>query len=131
MKQLLLIAMFLLLAVSANAVTKTVVFTWTAPGDDGNVGTASVYDMRISTDSLLLKNSWATCTQIVVPVPHIAGTHETFSYTADFNTGINYYIAIKAADEVLNWAPISNIKTFFIPDAIAPNTINDLNATVQ
>ena len=33
--------------------TVSVTLTWTAPGDDGMVGTCSLYDMRWSTDSLM------------------------------------------------------------------------------
>ena len=137
MKKLILFLILGILVSQANAITKTFTLTWTAPGDDGNVGTATVYDLRVSTDSLALINNWNTCTPVTctkvtgVPIPHIVGTHETFTFILDVNTGINYYFAIKAADEIPNWSAISNIKTIIVPDTIPPSTINDLNVTVQ
>ncbi len=90
---------FLFVAMSISGAT----LTWTAPGDDGNEGTALVYDVRYSQDSITDDN-WSEATQLIgEPTPSIAGSTETYEVS-----GIGYY-AIKAADEVPNWSGISNV----------------------
>lgn len=51
---------------------------WTAPGDNGNVGTASQYDLRFNTIPITGAN-WASSTRIIVgvPTPSLSGTPET------------------------------------------------------
>jgi len=48
--------------------------TWTAPGDDGNVGTCAEYDIRYSQDSTVLV-AWINATQVQgEPTPKVAGS---------------------------------------------------------
>lgn len=85
----------------------SITLTWTAPGDDGNIGTASQYDIRYSTSAITDLN-WASATQVSgVPAPKTAGSVETFAVTG-LSSGATYYFAIKTADEVPNWSAISN-----------------------
>ncbi len=73
--------------------------TWTAPGDDGNVGTATEYDLRIS-DVPITEGNWDSCVQIEgEPVPSVAGTQESYEF----------YFAIKTVDEAGNWSLLSNV----------------------
>lgn len=84
---------------------------WTAPGDDGNVGTASVYEIRCSTKDVGADTAswWAgaiTCPG--VSAPQKAGTAESFTITGLEPDSI-YYFAIRTADEADNWSGVSNI----------------------
>jgi len=82
--------------------------TWTAPGDDGHVGTADEYDIRYST-SMITDANWGSATQCTgEPAPSVAGSGETFTVRG-LASGTTYYFAIKTRDEVPNWSPLSNI----------------------
>ena len=86
----------------------SVTLTWTAPGDDGTDGTASSYDLRMSTTGPITDANFDSAMPIEgVPAPQAAGTTETF--TADelpFETEI--WFAIRTTDEFLNLSGVSN-----------------------
>ncbi len=85
-----------------------VVLTWTAPGDDGNIGTASKYDIRYST-SPIAEGNWDDAIQCEgEPIPKPPGSSETFKITG-LARGTTYYFALKTADEVPNWSPLSRV----------------------
>lgn len=114
----------------AQLTTQSKILTWTAKGDDGNIGTASVYELRGSTDSVALV-AWAALpppTVVVytgLPTPMVAGTTQTYTVIG-LVAGNTYFFAIKAADEVLNWSLISNIVKVAILDITPPAAITDL-----
>lgn len=100
--------------------------TWTATGDDSVTGTAAQYDVRYST-SVITEATWASATQATgEPTPLIAGSAQSFTITG-LTAGTTYYFAIKVADEVPNWAAISNVVSAATVDNIAPAAINDLS----
>ncbi|MFN2371015.1 MAG: S8 family serine peptidase, partial [Candidatus Krumholzibacteriia bacterium] len=80
---------------------------WTAPGDDGDTGEASRYDIRYA-GSPITDATWDAASQVNgEPDPSGAGALETFRLAGlDFNT--TYYVAIKAMDEFGNASPASN-----------------------
>ena len=93
---------------ATNPTLTTLDLSWTAPGDDGNTGTASEYDIRYS-QSPITSGNWASALQATgEPVPSAAGTAEAFTL-AGLQSGTHYYIAIKTADEVPNWSALSNV----------------------
>jgi len=95
------------LAVTAATYT-SLTLTWTAPGDDVNVGTAALYDIRYSTSFITVGN-WNFATQCSgEPHPQPAGSSESFTVTG-LSSGSTYYFALKTADEVLNWSALSNV----------------------
>jgi len=103
----------------------SVVMTWTAPGDDGNIGTASQYDIRYSTSPINIDN-WDDAIQVQdEPTPQVSGSPEILTIT-DLEPNTTYYFAIKTADEVLNWSEISNIASITTDDTVPPSTIMDL-----
>ena len=58
---------------AAAASATSVTLSWTAPGDDGDSGQASEYDIRYSADSLNAAN-WDSASQVQsVPLPQSAG----------------------------------------------------------
>jgi len=113
MKTLCIIGLFLLMLgckPSTPETTYPVFFEWTAVGEHGNTGTATVYDMRVALDSLTLLK-WANAKQLIgLPIPSIAGTLEHYSTKVVPN--ITYYFALKVVNKDGKWSDISNIKKF-------------------
>lgn len=94
--------------VMALASSNSVTLTWTAPGDNNDVGLADQYDIRYSTAPITAEN-FALATAVPnPPQPSIAGSAETFEVTG-LNPDTLYYFALKTADEVPNWSSISNL----------------------
>jgi len=89
---------------SPNSIT----LEWTAPGDDGDIGQASTYDIRYATSEINSQN-WDQATPLSnIPDPAPAGTEETFKVEG-LEANTLYYFAIKASDEENNWSEISNV----------------------
>ncbi|UCD64234.1 MAG: fibronectin type III domain-containing protein [Candidatus Zixiibacteriota bacterium] len=109
-----------------GATPNSVTLSWTAPGDDGGVGTATVYDVRYST-SYITDANWDQATQVAgEPAPQPAGSAETLTVTG-LDPSTTYYFAVKTADEVPNWSPLSNVATITTePEQEAPGNIADL-----
>ena len=115
---------------TSNPTTSTIGLAWTAPGDDGNTGTAATYDIRyLAGTTPITDANWASATQCTgEPAPQAAGLGETFTVTG-LGAGTDYCFAIKTADEVPNWSPISNSPcgtTTEVPDTTPPAAITDL-----
>ncbi len=93
---------------TSNTTINSVDLSWTAPGDDGNIGTASSYDIRYST-STITESNWSSAFQISgEPIPQIAGTSQSMSISG-LSSSTTYYFAIKTSDEMPNTSGISNI----------------------
>lgn len=90
----------------------SVTLTWTAPGDDGNSGRASTYELRYSDRPVAASDtaSWwiAAASAGVLPPPLSAGSRESFTL-AGLTTGTVYYFVIRTSDEVPNVSGFSNI----------------------
>jgi len=95
------------LAIS-NITISSVLLSWTAPGDDNNIGTATTYDIRYST-SLITSGNWNSATQVSgEPTPLVAGTSQNMTING-LSPSTTYYFAIKTSDEVPNISNISNV----------------------
>jgi len=107
-----------LVAVSSTGSSITV--NWTAVGDDGITGTASIYDIRYSQNPINNDSDFNNASQATgEPVPSTAGTQETFTiYGLDGN--VLYYIAMKVIDDEANTSPLSNVVSF---STVATTTI--------
>lgn len=108
---------------------KSADLAWTAPGGDGNTGTAVAYDLRYATSAITSSN-WSSATPVSgVPAPKTAGSAEAFTVTG-LTPGTTYYFALKAKD-LVNESPISNVATVTTPmaDTVAPAAIANLQAT--
>ena len=85
----------------------TVELVWTAPGDDGGVGTASTYVIRYDAGEITEAN-WGSSTNVTgEPAPGPAGSAESMTVSG-LNPGQSYYFALKAQDEIPNVSAISN-----------------------
>ena len=99
--------------------------TWTAPGDDGNVGTAAEYDIRYATYPITDSN-WMVATQVAdEPIPDTAGTTQSYTFPDSLEGG-THYAAIKTRDEAFNWSGLSNVVSFEI---VQPTHISVYQAT--
>jgi hypothetical protein len=107
----------------------TATVSWTAPGDDGTAGTATVYDVRYLPGSTPIdETSWATATEATgEPTPQAAGNTETFTITGLIQDQ-EYFIAIKTGDEVPNWSGVSNSPRANPADSVAPAAVTDLRS---
>lgn len=93
---------------NATCLILAVMLYWIAPGDDGNVGTAAEYDLRVSLDSIT-EDNWSTVGQVIgEPIPQIAGSAESCGVTG-LSPRTTYYFAIKAVDDSGNWSDLSNV----------------------
>jgi hypothetical protein len=93
----------LLLDVGKN----TAAMSWTAPGDDEDIGTADTYDLRYSTSTITSLN-FASATQIATGAPEAAGTPEC-AEKGGLASCTTYYFALKTRDEAGNWSAMSNV----------------------
>jgi hypothetical protein len=92
----------------AQAPADTVSLMWTAPGDDGNIGTAQGYEMRMSL-APIDESNWSGATLVAgAPPPLPAGTTQLM-VARGLSYGTTYYFAIKTVDDAGNWSPISNL----------------------
>jgi hypothetical protein len=105
---LILVLVAPLAARAQGAGADSVQLAWTAPGDDGSVGTASLYDLRMSQAPISDAN-WSAATAIAgMPAPLVAGTQQKFTVHGLTN-GTTYYFAIKTRDDAGNWSGLSNV----------------------
>ncbi|MFH1061266.1 MAG: fibronectin type III domain-containing protein, partial [Candidatus Omnitrophota bacterium] len=101
--------------------TSTASLTWTSPGDDAGVGTASSYDVRYST-ATITTSTWASATAVIgEPTPSVAGTLQTMTVSG-LNASTTYYFAMKVSDEVPNVSALSNIASSTTTVALADTT---------
>jgi len=103
-----------------SEITRTsAILTWTAPGDDGNYGTACYYDIRYS-ESEITDENWDLATQCISEViPQPASSKEIFKVTG-LSSLSKYYFAIKTVDETLNWSSLSNTIMGITPQSPPP-----------
>lgn len=91
---------------SISSVTATsVALSWTAPGDDGTIGTATTYDVRYSTSTITAGN-WDLADQAATePSPQSSGSSESFTITG-LAQNTTYYFGIKTTDELDNYSDL-------------------------
>ena len=82
--------------------------SWTAPGDDENVGRATEYIIRYSEKEITNYARWCEANDVTgEPIPKVAGSEETFR-VGNLTPGRRYYFAIRAVDDVGNKSSLSN-----------------------
>ena len=95
---------------------------WTATGDDGNIGRATRYDVRVSqysisgTDTVGWWNA-ATIVNTMGKVPPASGQKDSVLVT-NVTYGRRYYCMMRVADEVPNWSRFSNLASFVVVTAV-------------
>ncbi|HEX7077291.1 MAG TPA: fibronectin type III domain-containing protein [Candidatus Eisenbacteria bacterium] len=111
----------------------SVVLLWTAPGDDGNIGRATSYDIRYRTVNISGTDTtswWNAATQVTgEPAPGASGATDSMRVRGLIPL-TTYYFMIRAADEVPNWSGYSNVATKTTGgDNTAPAAVADLTVT--
>jgi hypothetical protein len=84
---------------------------WTAPGDDENSGTATIYFIRFSTTEEVVQNNFNDATQVVNDLnPDKAGTPQSFPVIRlDILGTQRFFFALRTNDEVGNSSGPSNV----------------------
>ena len=103
--------------------------TWTAPRDDGDIGTATRYDVRYSTSSIDESNFEDADGATGEPTPGPPGTVENMTI-GGLIPGTMYYFALKTLDDVSNASSISNVDTAIAEgETVSPTAPTGLVAT--
>lgn len=107
-----------------NVTRDSVTLQWTAPGNDGDEGTAHQYDLRyrksvpqLKTDAVIKSHQDFENAQKVssVPAPDTAGTSQ--SVTVPVQQDTTYHFALVALDEALNTSPLATASRNVTPVA--------------
>ncbi len=107
---------------TGNPSPNSIFVSWTAPGDDADLGTATSYDLRYST-SPINDSNWNLTNQVLgEPTPAVAGTLQTIAVSG-LNESTLYYFAIKTVDEVPNTSIISNIPSLSTTQSTQENIV--------
>ncbi len=119
------------------ATAASVGVSWLAPGDDGNSGTATSYDLRYSTSPINADN-FASASKVRsckaggsdLARPKPAGGAEA-CVVQQLYANTNYYFALKTFDEAGNVSPLSSCSscpklTLTSGDTTSPGQITDL-----
>jgi hypothetical protein len=117
------------LAVIATTAT-TATIQWTAPGDDGTIGTAASYDIRYL-PNVLNDFNWGQGAQVVgEPAPTAAGSVQQLTLYGLSPSAV-YAVGIKASDEMPNTSALSNVAIINTQagDITPPAAIQDLRFT--
>jgi len=101
-------------------VADSVTVSWTAPGDDGDQGTAATYDLRVSEQPITDTNFANAFVVPQVPPPDASGTVQRV-VVRNLLRDRTYYFAIRTADNQGNWSTLSNLVRWdWNPDAAPP-----------
>ena len=103
--------------------TNEVELGWTAPGNDFDSGTASIYEIRCYTDRSALNDSASAILvhASLTPLPAAAGTWQRSSVAVPWPNQLFYY-AVVAVDASANRGRVSNIVPVYIYEAPPPPT---------
>jgi hypothetical protein len=93
--------------------TTSVKLTWTATGDNGNIGQAAKYDLRYNTNPIVSRDtsSWwnaSTLFPMSGKVPPPAGRPDSVT-VGNLIIGLKYYAMLRVADAAGNWSSYSNV----------------------
>ncbi len=95
-------------AFSQDATPTSITLHWSAPGDDGNIGTAAEYDLRYDSAPITAGNFASATSVSGEPAPQTAGSPESFTVIG-LNPSTTYYFAIRSIDESGNISDLSNV----------------------
>lgn len=81
--------------------SRGVVLNWIAPGDDGQKGTASLYDVRYSAQPIASQAEFEKATRVAVSAPRAAGTQEEIRVALrPAEQARELHVAIQALDNI-------------------------------
>lgn len=116
-------------AVDSHIEPTSVWLTWTAPGDDGDVGRAAEYDLRYSLRTIDEESFAGAQRFLATSAPREPGSTEVY-IVSPLQPDTAYSFALRTADEVPNWSVLSNVIEVRTPpiDTIPPAAVEDLAA---
>ncbi|MCP3170135.1 lamin tail domain-containing protein [Myxococcus qinghaiensis] len=79
---------------------------WAAPGDDGDLGTATRYEVRYATDAITEATFEAATVVTGVSAPQAPGTAESFTVSS-LEVGTTYFFALKTFDGAGNGSALA------------------------
>ncbi|KAH0618443.1 hypothetical protein JD844_017651 [Phrynosoma platyrhinos] len=107
--------------------------SWTAPGNDYDVGKAESYEIKMSINPLELRHSTfhsAISLNTSGLIPEVAGVKQSFQYKAENFTkenGTSIYFAIRAIDDSNNVGETSNIAAVPLSQLLETPSVNEYN----
>ncbi|HEX8284916.1 MAG TPA: S8 family serine peptidase [Pyrinomonadaceae bacterium] len=103
---------------------RTVSFGWTAPGDDGSAGRASLYEIRFSdTDPRAMGAAEFQRSRVLfAPLPLDAGAAQTVSVNVPFRHASGF-VGIRAVDNAGNAGPVAAVAVAVAQDDADPYTL--------
>ncbi|MFO7618656.1 MAG: hypothetical protein R6W91_03250 [Thermoplasmata archaeon] len=124
------------LVASGDTIHGTVLINWTAPGNDGSIGTASEYILKYSKNPITNWVCFDYLSEEYVQswVPKAAGNPESYTLTG-LEIGENYYFAVAAIDDGGNQGVPSNTASAVVrndtiqPARIDPTATSGTNST--
>ena len=118
----------------SDPVDTELTFTWTAVADDGLIGgPCQDYELRYAASPTDLSDDWGGCLLVMESLewtPLGPGEAESKTVTLPLEPQVTYYFAIRVADDVGLWSPVSNIVAVEIEDVIPPAAIVDFNGSL-
>ncbi|MBI3097529.1 MAG: hypothetical protein HYY93_04680 [Planctomycetes bacterium] len=88
--------------------SSTLTLRWTAPGDNGNLGTATAYGLRYRTGGAVTPGNFLSSTPVTgLPTPSAAGSTETVTVTG-LTPATVYFFGLGSVDDVGNQSLLSN-----------------------
>jgi hypothetical protein len=115
--------------VAMDATDTSIILTFTAPGNDGNLGRASGYITKYSTIGPITEANWDQATTFYwSPIPQPAGSIEMFTVYG-LDKGTVYWFAVEAYDDVPWYGGVSNSPSGVTTDRLPPASIRDLTVT--
>ncbi|WP_428267600.1 hypothetical protein [Haliangium sp.] len=100
-------------AIEVRATTATL--QWTATGDDGLEGTATAYDLRISSEPIDEQNFFFA-TPVAAPIPTEAGTVQSAVIAVPPSSTV--FVAMRVFDDGANGSSLSNVVEIATDDAV-------------
>lgn len=114
---------------ASNATANSIDLTWTAQGDDGNQGAATLTDLRFL-DTPISEANWAQAFAASGEgTPPRAGTAQWLR-VAGLNPATTYFFALKQRDDAGNWSALSNVATLATA-AVQSHFVNFQNPSGQ
>jgi LasA protease len=106
---------------------------WTAPGDDGNSGTAARYLVRYAATPITSESAWNAATPVTsgLPAPYPAGLLQNMTISGLVPEMV-YYFAVRTEDEEFNRAGLSNSPSAAasLPAPLGPGTYDQTESRI-
>jgi len=104
----------------ASCASGSILLSWSAPGDNGNVGTAASYLVRYANAPIEDQADWDAATPVNtgIPNPLQAGTQQSMTVNG-LTPGATYYFAVRAQNSALMVAGLSNPAMAQAPSGVA------------